>query len=328
MKGFSQKFIDFPDYILGITKEIWEDRGIATLHEYYGEDMYLRMPLGVYRGNQGVISKTMSTLVEFPDRELLGEDVIWSGNEDDGMLSSHRLYCTGTHLGDSMFGAPTGKLIHFRAIADCYAINNAITDEWLVRDYGGIAKQIGWTARDAAAKLIADEGGIDMCEKPLTPSNDVVGPYTGKGNDDEWGERYANVLNRIMAADLAVIPDAYDRAIKGEYPGMVTARGWGEVDKFWIGLKAAFPNATFKIEHQIGRADPMMPPRAAIRWSLNGKHEGWGAFGRPTGAEVYVLGMCHAEFGALVTDQPKIRHEFALYDEVAIWKQILMQTGE
>ena len=30
MKGFDQKFKDFPDYILGITKEIWEDRGIST----------------------------------------------------------------------------------------------------------------------------------------------------------------------------------------------------------------------------------------------------------------------------------------------------------
>ena len=45
MKGFDQKFKDFPDYILGITKEIWEDRGISTLHNYYGKDMYLRMPL-------------------------------------------------------------------------------------------------------------------------------------------------------------------------------------------------------------------------------------------------------------------------------------------
>ena len=327
MKGFSQKFIDFPDYILGITKEIWEDRGIATLNEYYGEDMYLRMPLGVSRGNQGVISKTMSTLVEFPDRELLGEDVIWSGNDEDGMMSSHRLYCTGTHLGHSMFGEPTGNTVHFRAIADCYAINNAITDEWLVRDYGGVAKQIGWTAQEAAAQLIEAEGGVDHCEKPLTPQNDVVGPYTGKGNDNEWGQRYADVLTRIMSADLAVIPTAYDRAIKGEYPGMTTARGWGEVDQFWIGLRAAFPSATFKIEHQIGREDPMMPPRAAIRWSLHGKHDGWGAFGRPTGAEVYILGMAHADFGALVTDQPKIRNEFALYDEIAIWKQILMQTG-
>ncbi len=33
--GFSQRWKDFPDYIIGITKEIWEDRGIATLHQYY-----------------------------------------------------------------------------------------------------------------------------------------------------------------------------------------------------------------------------------------------------------------------------------------------------
>lgn len=325
MKGFSQKFKDFPDYILGVTKEIWEDRGIATLNEYYSKDMVLRMPLGVYRGNQEVIAQTMSTLVEFPDRQLLGEDVIWSGSDEEGMLSSHRLYCTGTHLGDNKFGRSTGKVVHFRAIADCHAINNTINDEWLVRDYGGIVKQMGWTAREAARNLIVDEGGKENCEKPLTPATDVVGPYTGRGNDNEWGRRYASVLTRIMNADMAVIPEFYDRAIKGEYPGSVSARGWAQVDKFWIGLKASFPTAEFNIDHQMGRNDPIMPPRAAIRWSLRGKHDGWGYFGQPTGADVYIMGMCHVEFGALVVDEPKIRHEFALYDEVAVWKQILMQ---
>lgn len=327
MQGFSQKFKDFPDYILGITKEIWEDRGVATLHEYYGKDMVLRMPLGVCRGNQEVIANTMSTLAEFPDRQLLGEDVIWSGNDTDGMLSSHRLYCTGTNLGAGMFGEPTGKVVRFRAIADCYAINNTITDEWLVRDYGGIARQMGWTPCEAAVKLIADEGGAEHCKKPLIPATNVDGPYTGRGNDNEWGQRYANALMRIMNADLAVIPKAYDRAVEGEYPGLVSARGWDEVDRFWVGLKASFPTAEFNIEHQIGRADAMMPPRAALRWSLQGRHDGLGCFGKPTGADVYIMGMCHAEFGALVADEPKIRREFALYDEVAIWKQILMQTG-
>jgi predicted ester cyclase len=327
MKGFDKKFRDFPDYILGITKEIWEDRGIATLNHYYGEDMYLRMPMGAYRGNQGVIAKTMGTLVEFPDRQLLGEDVIWSGDPEAGMLSSHRLYCTGTHLGESQFGPATGKSVHFRAIADCYAINNSITDEWLVRDYGGIAKQLGLTAEEAAAKIIKDEGGLDKCEPPLTPVNDLEGPYKGRGNDNEWGARYADILNRIMAADLAVIPAEYDRAIHAEYPGQISARGWSEVDRFWIGLRSSFPSAQFRIDHQIGREDTMMPPRAALRWSLHGRHDGWGSFGRPTGAEVYIMGMCHAEFGALVSDEVRLRREFALYDEVAIWKQILMQTG-
>lgn len=322
MKGFDPKFKDFPDYILGITKEIWEDRGIATLHDYYGKDIYLRMPMGAYRGNAGVIAKTMGTLVEFPDRQLLGEDVIWSGNENDGMLSSHRLFCTGTHLGESMFGPATGKKITFRAIADCYAIENTITDEWLVRDYGGIARQLGWEPRDAAAKIIADEGGPENCAPPLTPATYVDGPYLGRGNDNPWGAQYADILTRIMAADLAVIPAEYDRAVWAEYPGLQTAHSWAGVDNFWINLRAAFPSATFRIEHQIGREDPMLPPRAAIRWSLWGKHEGWGAFGRPTGVDVYVMGISHAEFGPW-----GLRREYTLYDEVAIWKQILMAQG-
>ena len=322
MKGFDPKFKDFPDYILGITKEIWEDRGIATLHDYYGKDIYLRMPMGAHRGNAGVIAKTMETLVEFPDRRLLGEDVIWSGNEDDGMLSSHRLFCTGTHLGESMFGPATGKKLTFRAIADCYAIANTITDEWLVRDYGGIARQLGWEPRDAALKIIEDEGGPEHCAPPLTLKTYVDGPYLGRGNDNEWGAAYADILTRIMAADLAVIPAEYDRAVRAEYPGLQTAHSWPGVDHFWLNLRSAFPSAAFRIDHQIGREDPMMPPRAAIRWSLCGKHEGWGAFGRPTGAEVYVMGISHAEFGPW-----GLRREYTLYDEVAIWKQILMAQG-
>ena len=65
MQGFSNRFTDFPDYILGITKEIWEDRGIDTLHEYYSKDIVVRSPASVVVGNQDVIGATMATLAEF-----------------------------------------------------------------------------------------------------------------------------------------------------------------------------------------------------------------------------------------------------------------------
>ncbi len=82
---------DFPDYIIGITREIWEDRGVETLNRYYAPDIPVRSPLGVSRGNQAVIAATMATLHEFPDREILTEDVIWSNDPTAGHLSSHRL---------------------------------------------------------------------------------------------------------------------------------------------------------------------------------------------------------------------------------------------
>jgi hypothetical protein len=89
-----------------------------------------------------------------------------------------------------------------------------------------------------------------------------------------------------------------------------------------MGLRASFPSAEFRIEHVVGRDDPLMSPRAAVRWSLNGKHDGWGAFGVPTHADVYVMGASHAEFGPW-----GLRREYTLFDETAIWKQIVLKTG-
>ncbi len=323
MKGFDAKYKDFPDFILKITKEIWEDRGIATLNHYYTPDIPMRFPEGVSIGNQLTINGTMATLAEFPDRELTGEDVIWSGNEDDGFLSSHRLLTMGTHTGGGFFGAPTGKRFIIRAIADCAAINGQINDEWLIRDTAGIVKQLGMDPKEFARSLIIREGGPDKCVQPFCPAVDVDGPYKGRGNENEWGARMADILNRMMAKDFAVVRSEYDRAVQTEHPASTTVHSWADTEKLWMGLRASFPNAKFSIEHQIGREDPILSPRAAIRWSLHGKHDGWGMFGQPTGADVYVMGFTHAEFGPY-----GVRREWTLFDHVSIWKQILMQTGD
>ena len=322
MKGFSDRFTDFPDYILGITQEIWEHRNLATLHHYYAPDIPVRSPGSIVFGNEGVIGATMATLAEFPDRRLLGEDVIWSGSPEEGMLSSHRILSTATHLGDGVYGKATGKKLRYRIIADCHAIDNQINDEWLIRDQGAVVRQLGWDPKEYAVNLIEREGGPENCVQPFHPSIDQVGPYTGRGNDNTWGAKYADILNRIMGADLGVIPSEYDRAVTGFYPGGKELISTDGVDDFWIGLRAAFPSASFTIDHQIGREDPMMSPRAAIRWSLTGKHDGWGAFGKPSGAEVHVMGISHVEFGPW-----GIRREYTLFDETSVWKQIAMKTG-
>ena len=120
---------------------------------------------------------------------------------------------------------------------------------------------------------------------------------------------------------------AYDRAMIGEYAGSQMLTSAQECTQFWVGLRSSFPSAEFKIHHQIGMDADMLSPRAAIRWSLDGKHDGWGSFGAPTGAQVHVMGMCHAEYGPYGPDGVGLRREFALYDEVAIWKQILIAQG-
>lgn len=315
MRGFDNRWVDFPDYIIGITKEIWEDRGLgARMKDYYHPDVVVRTPAGIGFGEPQMTEATMGTLVEFPDRSLLGEDVIWSGDPDAGMLSSHRIVSMATHLGDGPFGTATGKRVVQRALADCYAKDGQISDEWLVRDNGGLVRQLGMTPENWARERLGRE--------VFTPAVDRDGPYMGRGNDDPWGARLAEALTRIMAADFAVIPEVWDRACALHYAGARSGHGWAFADNFWMGLRAAFPGATFKVNHRIGREDKMMPPRAAVRWSMDGTHAGWGAFGAPSGAAVHVMGITHAEFGPW-----GLRREYTLYDECAVWQQIVNHKG-
>lgn len=329
MRGFATHWTDVPHFINGITYEIWEGRQIGSLAHRYAPGLIVRSPASVLSDNSQVIGATLATLAEFPDRQLLGEDVIWceepgrTDDESEAFLSSHRLLCTATHTADGAYGAASGTKFRYRILADCAIRADRVDDEWLVRDQGAIVRQMGLDCQTYARQLIAAQGGPDACVRPLTPETDLPGPYKGRGNDNEWGARFADLLGRIMNADLAVIPANYDRACQLEYSGGVTGQSPADADKFWMGLRAALPDARFTLDHVIGREDAFMPPRAALRWSLHGTHSGWGMFGRPTGAEIYVLGISHAEFGPW-----GLRREWTLIDETAIWKQILLHTGE
>ena len=309
------KYTDFTDFILGVTEEIWEGRGIDLLHEHYSEDIIVRSPVSVILGNQNVIHATRQTLSEFPDRRLLGEDVIWEQTGENSWLSSHRLYCTATHQGYGTFGRPSDKKVAYRVIADCHAENCPkwgwkINDEWIIRDFSAILKSLGTTAKDYALEWGGEFAGFH-------PDDEFEGPYSGTGNDAEPGLAYEDLLQRIMSDDFAAISKLYDPACQLELPGGVTSHGIGEAERFWLGLKASFPRAEFRVEHRIGRTDDGQCPRAALRWSLRGDHEGRGMFGEPTENPVYIMGMSHAEFG------PRgLKREFVLFDEVAVWQQI------
>ena len=316
------RFANLPDYIQGVTFEIWEGRKIGSLRQSYGKDMVMRSTSGLIIGCEGVIIDTLASQAAFPDRQILGDDVIWSGNEAEGYLSSHRSVIMGTHTGHGIFGAPAGKVLTTRCIADCFVQDEVITDEWLCYDFSSMVKQLDHTPQDWAAASIEREGGSDTAIRPFSPDQDRPGPYKGTGNDHPLGDRLAEILRRIMSMDISVIGETYDRAANIYHAGGKT--GWTPqfAEAQWMQLRAAFPDATFTIHHQIGRSDAGEPDRAAIRWSLDGTHSGHGVFGAPSGAHVHIMGFTHAEFGPW-----GLRREYTLFDEVAIWKQILLKTG-
>ena len=309
------------DYVLDITEAIWERRGIHMLGGYYGPDLVVRSPASVVKGNRGIVAATLATLAEFPDRELPGEDVIWMPVGNAAFLSSHRLLCRTTHSAPGAYGAPTGRRIAYRIIADCHCEGASVTDEWLVRDQGAIVRQMGWEPEAWTRGQIAREGGPERCVRPYLPERDLPGPYGGSGNGHEAGARLADALCRVMEGGAAPAEE-WDAGAELHHPGHRDAHGRAAAAGFWLGLRAALPGAAFRVHHAIGRNDPMMPPRAAVRWSLDGAHDGPGPFGPPTGARLHVMGMTHAEWGP-----GGIRREWTLYDETAVWRQVVLAGG-
>ena len=321
MQNFDPKWLDFPHFIIGITKEIWEDRQISLLETCYAKDIIVRSAGGIKQGCQAVIDDTLAKMAAFQDLKILAEDVIWSGGESQHYLSSHRTVITGTQTGDGVYGPASGRRYYARCIADCAVTAGVFDDEWLVFESSSIVRQLGHDPRDYVRRQIAAEGGADRAKRAFTPDQDRPGPYVLRGNDNEWGGKLVDILTRIMRKDIAVIGRMYDRAVRFEHPGGHGGWSWDFAEAAWMGLRSAFPAAKFTVHHVIGNDETGRQPRAAVRWSLDGKHEGYGRFGAPTGANVHIMGITHADFGPW-----GVQREFTQVDELAIWKQIEMQA--
>ena len=319
MKGFDKKYKNFPDYILKITKQIWEGKDVNSIANYYTEDIPVRSPFGVTYGNKPVIDATFATLREFPNRQLLGEDVIWNKDSEDGYHSSHRILSKGTHLGDGLYGKPSGKNIHYRVIADCACKNNQVYDEWIVRDQGAMVRQIGFTPKEFAQKIIENEGGLENSKKIFTLKSDMKSEYKpNPAPKGSVGVKYSNILNTIFTNDYNF--SDYARAASIYWPGNKIGHGREDIEKFWQSLKGAFSNFKFSIEHIGYLEEQGKNPKASIRWFLDANHSNKTSdFGEATNKNIFIMGINHAE----ISDGKVIR-EWVLFDEVAIWKQILM----
>ena len=320
MKGFDKKYKDFPDYILKITKQIWEGKDVNSISDFYSDNIPVRSPFGVTYGNKPVVNATFATLKEFPDRQLLGEDVIWNGNDENGYHSSHRILSKGTHLGDGAYGKPTGKSIYYRVIADCACKNNQVYDEWIVRDQGAMVRQIGYTPKEFAQKLIENEGGLENATKLFSSKSDMKSDYKPSPTlPNSAGGKYSEILNKIFINDYDF--SDYARAATIYWPGNKIGHGREDIIKFWNTLKNTLSEMKFSVEHIGYLEEADKNPKSSIRWFLQGNHsKDTEEFGEKSNKNIFIMGINHAE----IVDGNVIR-EWVLFDEVAIWKQILMK---
>lgn len=320
MKDWTESGGDFAETLRDVIAAVWGRAEFGPLFEtHLHPGTILRGADHLLPGRNAIAAAALQTMAAFPGRRLLVEDAAWTTIAGGPRAGAARLFLDGRHDGGGLYGAPTGRRVAYRVLFDVAAKGSCISEIWRLRDSAAIFAQLGIDpARWAAERL----GWDDRDSAPLRPAIDEPGAYTARGNNSDWGRAWAEVLERVMEGGFDLLEGQIDPAAEIALPGGTTERGPGAARGFWLALRAAFPSARFTIQHHFGTEAPLLPPRAFLRWSLTGRHDGPGPFGAPSGAEVHVMGMSQAEFGP-----GGLRREWTLIDEGSVWMQIKAQTG-
>lgn len=315
-----------PDYILGITFEIWEQRQIQKILQYYSKDVTVYSLDGITRSAEQMVVQTREMLSAFPDRLLIGDDVIWTGTTQRG-FSSHRVYSPMTHLGDTAHGAASGRSVQIMNIADCEIRNGVITREWLMRDNLALLSQLGLDPLQAARNACRDfdpslEAWLASEFKRVfesVPQGEARVPVTCQGTDTEFADAVlGNLWTRgdqaaleTIYAPYCVLHRAPVRTVSGREPILAHYAGW----------RRAFPDARLSIDHACSLPCHGEERHMAVRWSVAGHHEDAFAACQPTGRPVLVLGATHWRIL-----EGRIIREWTVFDELALMTQVLRET--
>jgi predicted ester cyclase len=312
---------DIVDFILGITYEIWEERGVDLIHQYYAEDCVVWGLDGITHGAQAVVDGTWATLAAFPDRKLIAEHVIWSGSREDGYYTSHRLLSMATNEGPTVYGPATGSRIRMTNIADCVIEDGVITREWLIRDNMMFATQLAAdplnAARDMGARRTDEHQAWLDGESARTRS--VTVPATTAVDPVEDPTAFAwRVLTACWTGDRATFDTLHAPYCVLHRSPFRHYSGRAAVFDYYQSLRRIIGDLRFSVDHVATQSLSTNGIDIAVRWSVSGTHAGAVMGVPPTGRPIYILGVTHWRCIA-----GRIAIEMTVFDDLAVLSQVL-----
>ena len=317
---------DIVDFILGITFEIWEQRGVDLIHRYYASDVEVYGMEGRIQGAQAMVDGTRQMLEAFPDRLLLGDSVVWSGSPESGFYSSHRITSPMTNLGSSVFGEATGRRVCITNVADCVVEDGVITREWLMRDNLALVRQLGFDATDAARRLAARFGSEDRdwmaaeVERVARAEPPTAVAQREADAADSNGTRLAAEFLATQWASPGE-PTRWDRyapyAVLHRSP-VERYSGREAIAGHYAAMRRGFGNPRISLDHVACQPFGSGGLDIAARWTAAGSHTDTFAGTAATGQPLFILGVSHWRTAA-----GRIVAEWTVFDQLAVLGQIL-----
>ncbi|MGB6229466.1 MAG: ester cyclase [Litorimonas sp.] len=315
LSGFEDRFTDIVDYIVRITDEIWMDRAVGSIYDTYDPSCTVYSSYGIVRSVEEVVAGTVTTLNAFPDGEIHHLNVAWSGDDQSDFYTSHLGHSRSTHVGRTAYGPGTGRKSSIRFVADCLIRDNRIHTEWLVRDAGAQARQLGFNIQDIARRLADTDAAERVVLSPETRLNgqaprqvldrpaDTPEGWARHLFHNLWNLKRFDWLDRYYEADAVV-----------HSGGGRVAQGLRNIGSLLIHIQTALPDGVMRVEH-VCHSEETDGVILAVRWVLEGTTAPGGALGEcPAGKPVFMMGASHLRFGT----SGKLVEEWTVFDEVGV----------
>ncbi len=129
-KGFSPG-----NFLLDLVEEVWNDKSIGKLENYYSEDLTFHAASGrELRGLEELRQDVLERLSAFPSLKMIIEDLLVFQIGSNSFKTSLPYTIIGKNSGHSKYGPPTNRLVKFTGIAN-RTINRLnggwkVTEKW------------------------------------------------------------------------------------------------------------------------------------------------------------------------------------------------------
>ncbi len=323
MRGF-EEFRDIVHYIEKSTYQIWDQKNLGLIYRYYTPTTVVHTSDGDTYGHEEVVRNSTIKMAAFPDIRDLIEDVVWTGNDQDGYRTSMRWTWTARNTGHGVYGPPTGREVIVTGLANCVIRGENVVEEWVVYNELSLLRQLGLDVREFLRRIPQDDrqpvadsvGEVERLAGQGPPP--ALPPKESEGFDIEDFVRRSvhEVWNRRM---FGKIPDYYAPGYRCHAASDRELYGLGDFIRDVLARVAAFPDATMHVDDLYWNDDGDGRYRTAVLWTMLGTHDGPSAYGPPTGRRVRIMGITQHR----IKDE-KFVEEWTEYGEYDLMKQLLL----
>ena len=223
-----------------VIEEGYNKHNLALLDELYADCVYYTPATGELKG-EALKQYYASIFAAIPDIRFTVEDLVAEGDKVAGRWS-----CTGTHQGEFMGIAPTGKRVTNSGIDIQRIAEGKIVEERGEWDALGFLQRLGAVPQ-------ATEANKALVRRMI---------------EEGWNKHNLALLDELYADCVYYNPATGE--VKGE-----------ALKQFLASMLAAFPDIRFTIEDLVAEGD-----KVVTRWSCTGTHRGEFMGLAPTGKQL------------------------------------------